>query len=347
MELGFGSAALRPHGLPRMKESTVLHLYFHSPCFDGIVSTVLLSDYLTVARSVVDITLHGVNYHLRGTWKAFRLEQPSAVIDFLYHPEATIWFDHHLTTFLDRELRASYECRKGPELVYDSSAGSCAGLLWRHLWQEFGYRNPAHDEKVAWAERIDAARYESPVEAIRSEAPALRINAALALGDREVFPKFLVEKLRSSSMAEVADLPETCALYERFALLSEVGLERFCSGARLTADGIVTFDVDGLDALVSRYAPFYVFPEARYSVGVVRNRSRGTLTAMRNPWLEFVSVPLGEIFSDLGGGGHRRVASTILDSEHLSEAPVLIARVLDAIRAAELVPEELSHDREI
>lgn len=307
----------------------------------------LSSDFLTAARSVEDITLHGVNYHLRGTWKDLRLEQPSAVIDFLYHPEATIWFDHHLTTFLDRELQASYEYRKGPEIVYDSSAGSCAGLLWRHLWQELGYHNPFHGEKVAWAERIDAARYESPAEAIWSEAPALRINAALALGDREEFPKFLVEKLRSSSLAEVADLPETRTLSERFALLSEIGLERFRGNARLTTDGIVTFDVDGMDAVVSRYAPFYVFPEARYSVGIVRKGLRGTLTAMRNPWLEFDSVPLGEIFSDLGGGGHRRVASAVLDSERLSEAPVLIARVLDAIRAAEPAPEEVHHDRAV
>jgi hypothetical protein len=322
-----------------MKEPT-WHLYFHSPCFDGIVSAVLMSDFLATARSVEDITLHGVNYHLRGTWKALRLDQPSAVIDFLYHPEATIWFDHHLTTFLDRELQASYECREGPEIVYDSSADSCAGLLWRHLWQEFGCRNLFHAEKVSWAERIDAARYESPAEAIWSEAPALRINAALAVGDREGFPEFLVGKLRSASLAEVAELPETRARYERFVLLSQIGLERFRADARLTTDGIVTFDVDGTDAIVSRYAPFFVFRGARYSVGVVRRGPKGTLTAMRNPWLEFESVPLGEIFSEIGGGGHQRVASALLDEARLPGAPDVVAHVLDAIRAAEAVLEE-------
>jgi len=325
----------------------IFHLYFHSPCFDGIVSAVLMSDYLVAARSIEDIALHVVNYHLRGTWKEFHLQQPSVVVDFLYHPEATVWFDHHLTTFLDRELEASYECRKGPEIVYDNSAGSCAGLLWRHLWQNFQYRDFSHAEKVSWAEKIDAARYESPIEAIRSEAPALRISAALAIGDREEFPKFLVGKLRSGTLAEVAELPDTRELSERFFLLSRIGLERFRENAHLTTDGIVTFDVDGTDAIVSRYAPFYVFPEARYSVGIVRSRSGGKLTAMRNPWSEFVSVPLGEVFSRLGGGGHRRVASAMLDSTRCSEAPVLIASVLDAIRAAEAIPEESRYDRAV
>lgn len=322
------------------------HLYFHAPCFDGIVSAVLLSDFLAATRGVEDIALHGVNYDLRSGWKDLRLEQPSAVVDFLYHPEAAIWFDHHSKPFLDG-LRASYESRKGAEIVYDNSADSCAGLLWRHLWETFGYRNPTRVELVSWAERIDAARYDSSAEAIRSEAPALRINAALAVGDREGLAELLVSKLRSASLTEVAELPEVRARHQRFALLSELGLKRFRAAANLTADGIVTFDVDGREAVVSRYAPFFVFPHARYSVGVVRRESRATLTAMRNPWLEFIPVPLGEIFATLGGGGHPRVASVLLDNEALSKAPALMAHVLGAIRTGEVVSEELLHDRAV
>jgi nanoRNase/pAp phosphatase (c-di-AMP/oligoRNAs hydrolase) len=33
---------------------------------------------------------------------------------------------------------------------------------------------------------------------------------------------------------------------------------------------------------------------------------------MRNPWLDFESVALGKIFQKHGGGGHQRVASTVL-----------------------------------
>lgn len=315
------------------------HLYFHSPCFDGIISAVLMSDFLAMARSVEDIQLHVVNYGLRATWKDLHLEQPAAVVDFLYHPGAAIWFDHHRTTFLDREMQASYQCRKGPEIVYDGTTDSCAGLLWRHLWHEFGYCNAFHGEKVSWAEKIDAARYSSPAEAVWSKDPALRINAALAFGDREGLPELLVEKLRSATLADVADLPEVRTRYEQFVFLCQSGLDRFRAGADLTADGIVTFNVDGKDVIVSRYAPFLVFRKARYSVGVVRKGSKGTLTAMRNPWLEFESVPLGEIFSEIGGGGHQRVASALLDEARLPAAPDLVAHVLGAIRAAERVPE--------
>ena len=97
----------------------------------------------------------------------------------------------------------------------------------------------------------------------------------------------------------------------------------------------MVFDVDAADTLVSRYAPFFFFPEARYSAGIVRGASGAKITAMRNPWRDFTPAPLGHIASTLGGGGHQRVGSIALSRERASTAVDLLERLLAQIRAFE------------
>ncbi|MBI3014976.1 MAG: hypothetical protein HYY65_07975 [Candidatus Tectomicrobia bacterium] len=311
------------------------HLYFHSPCFDGIVSAVLAWDFLEAGQGWASITLHRVNYDLRETWLTSSLESPCAVVDFLYHPQAQFWADHHMTAFLNEESRQHFENRRGPALVYDERAGSCSGLLREHLSRAFGHRNPRYDEMVQWAEKIDAARYESVREAILAPAPALRISTGLALGGAEGYCEGLVRSLRNGTLQEVADLPEVQGRFERAQARMQTGLDRFAAAARLESDGIVVFDVDGKGALISRYAPYYFFPEARYSAGIVRWEDGAGITAMRNPWREFESVFLGKICEKLGGGGHQRVGSVVLRGDRAAEAASVLERLLSEIRYAE------------
>src|SRR5206468_3131423 len=104
--------------------------------------------------------------------------------DFLYHPQATFWADHHSTTFLSAEAERDFVRRGSPYLIYDDGADACAQLLWDRLERAFGYRNLKYAELVSWAIKTDAARYESVWEAIEGNAPALRINCTLAYGDQ-------------------------------------------------------------------------------------------------------------------------------------------------------------------
>lgn len=74
-----------------------LNIYFHKD-FDGFVATALFlkineESHLLGADSVV---LKPVNYELKKTWLKTMLERPNVVIDFLYHPKADWWFDHHV-----------------------------------------------------------------------------------------------------------------------------------------------------------------------------------------------------------------------------------------------------------
>jgi len=256
-------------------------------------------------------------------------------VDFLYHPQAEFWADHHLTTFLNEDSRKHFEGRQGPNLVYDERAGSCAGLLHEHLSRAFGHRNSRYEEMVRWAEKIDAARYDSVQEAILAPAPALQISTGLALGGAEGYCEDLVRSLRDGTLEQVADLPEVRRRFERAQALLESGLDRFAASARLEGDGIVVFDVDGKGALIRRYAPYYFYPEARYSAGIVRWEGGAKITAMRNPWRQFESVFLGKICEKLGGGGHQRVGSVVLRGDRAAAAASMLERLLAEIRSAE------------
>jgi len=308
-------------------------LYFHSPCFDGIVSAVLTWDFLESRFDWTDVRLHVVNYDWKDRWLLTDLETPCAVVDFLYHPQAEFWADHHLTSFLTKSARGDFEHRQGKMLVYDDHAGSCAALLWAHLADAFDYRNPRYAEMVQWAHKTDSAAYESVNEAIFPSSSALKISLSLLLGDEDNYSQKLVRDLRVQSLEAVANSPNVRARFERIQASIRDGLDRFKQAARIDHDGIVVFDVDTEGTFVSRYAPFYFFKDARYSAGIMRWRGGAKITAMRNPWRDFESVPLGEICEKLGGGGHRRVGSIVLYGERIANANRLLNQLLFEIRA--------------
>lgn len=314
-----------------MSDSGPGTLYFHSPCFDGIVSAVIAADFLERRRGWPGIDVKAVNYEARSRWLKTALQRPAAIVDFLYHPAADFWADHHPTAFLTIEARQHFEARRSADCIYDERSPSCAGLLHNHLARAFDFRDSRLTELIAWADKIDAARYDSVEDAIRPRSPVLRLNASLISAPAE-YCEGLVAELRKRHSLEVADLPAVRARADRIAASIDEGLQRFKAAAHLEDDDIVVFDVDVTGTVVSRYAPYLFFPHARYSVGIIRGTDWTKITAMRNPWREFPSAPLGQIAAGLGGGGHHRVGSLLLTPQRAKSAASLRAAFVDAIR---------------
>ncbi len=287
-----------------------ISLYFHSPCFDGAVSAAIASDYLENVEGYTSVSLVGVNYGSRERWLSERLQPPAAaVVDFLYHPDAVFWADHHPTTFLRDEDAKVVEERISPHLLYDRRATSCALLIWRDWGRELSAFSHHYEPLVKWADRIDSARYTSVEEVLFQEAPALRVNLAIAVSKDPAFTHRLVGLIRKHTADELASIHEIRELAREGQRLQRKGMARLKDSIRLTEEGIAVFDVHCDDVLVNRYAQFHIYPHARYSIGIFRHAGRSKLTAMRNPWLEFASAPIGELCAPFGGGGHHRVGS--------------------------------------
>ena len=303
-------------------------IFFHAPCFDGLVSAALTADFLTESGRWAAAIPAGVNYGLPRPWAADP-KGPFAIVDFVFDARAEFWADHHATTFENEGARRLFTSAGQPSWLYDPTAPSCARLLWDRLKQVFGYRNRRFKAMVGWATKIDSAAYRSVEEVFDSTHAALRLNLALSQLDLKACER-LVRVLRREDLDTAAAQPTIRKAADRARALSDRGLEKFRRSARLE-DDIVVFDVDASDSIVNRYAPYRFFPKARYSAGIIRGKDQVKITAMRNPWKRFRSAPLGEIFRPHGGGGHQRVASVVLEAAAARRAPDVLAKVVSKI----------------
>jgi hypothetical protein len=313
-------------------------LYIHYPCFDGLISGVLAWDFLEMRHDWTIENVCPVNYGLREQWLSMPLDSRSAIVDFLYHPKAGFWVDHHLTSFITDSVRNNFEQRRlHVPLVYDNRSGSSALLLWSHFGK-FLSNEDRYKEMVGWAEKIDSAAYASVEEAVLGEAPALRINFSLMARDANTkdYCNFLIKQLRNRrTLADIADSYDVRTKYEQVRILNRRGLEYLRGRLTLTGN-IVAFDVEiNENMMISRYAPYYFFPSSSYSIGITRYSHGAKITAMRNPWRDFESVPLGTIFARYGGGGHQRVASVFLSGERANDVERIADQLLSEIRSHE------------
>ena len=254
-----------------MKNTT---LYFHYPCFDGLVSGVLAWEFLETEEKWRITEFVPANYKLRDRWLKDKLRKPFAIVDFLYHPQADFWADHHQTSMLNAKAEADFQRRKGKAcLLFDAGAPSCAGLLYRRLKRVLTHK-PHFREMVRWAEKIDSASYSSVEEAILGDAPALRINRSLLLEEEENGPGyayFLLQQMRAHDLNYVAGLREVVQRERKARRTLERGLKKAQRAAQMRPGQVVVMDIKkDRNQMVSRYAPYYVQPNARYSIGIVR-----------------------------------------------------------------------------
>lgn len=185
---------------------------------------------------------------------------------------------------------------------------------------------------VDWADKIDSARYKSVEEAIFGDAPALQIYRCLGFKNSRELSKDLVRKLRTHTLDEVAQLPEVQARYRQVMSMTKGSLNKVKKSIRLEEDGIAVFEMDAKNININRYAPYYFYPEAKYSISLLRTDGGVKITAMRNPWREFPSANIGEAFERFGGGGHQRVGSVLLQGDKAKEANELLKKVIDTIK---------------
>src|SRR5688572_22189187 len=137
-----------------MKYLPLQRLYYHHD-YDGVVAAAMVT---STTRTELELT--PVQYAPDLNWTEKRLAVETGIVDFLYHPEATLWIDHHATTFSSEAVRERF--RPDPFHVFAPDAASCPGVIVRLPWFE---RCERWNDYVRWADIIDGAAYESPAQA--------------------------------------------------------------------------------------------------------------------------------------------------------------------------------------
>jgi hypothetical protein len=318
--------------LPQLNGTKRWSIYYHSPCFDGIVSALIMVTVL--AKSGSTYRLRPVGYDRRKQWLSSKLFTPAIVVDFPYHPDATFWADHHDTTFLSTEHKAHFDRRKDHEsLLFRPHMEACADLLWHRFGALLG-RPRALEFLVRRASAIDAAKYPTVNEAVLPRDPANQVNASLSLRDADRFGAKMVEALRTTPLSSLIKRPDVHHRIAMTATLTKLGLQRVTRAAQMSEDGIAQFSVSERGVVINRYSAFYIYPEAQFSLATVRGHRGHKITLMRNPWIEFAHPHLGLLASRFGGGGHSRIGSILLSRDHsIDSAQNLAARLLSQLRA--------------
>lgn len=311
-----------------------LKIFFHDACFDGTTSAALFSAfYRDAIDTTVDVQAIGMVHRDGNPFEGIALDADDhACVDFRFcaDPRMRWWFDHHPTAFQPESLREVFDREHLPTWFFDPSSASCAGLIARTLEKAYGWKPPAHMvDAVAWADKIDAARFASAEEAVALAEPAQRLAAWLAHGRSPVDTARYVDWLSRESLAEVAKRPEIAPQLAAVSDERERELEAVKQLGVWHGDVVVFDRFDDVGARSPGFLGYLLFPRCLYVISGTRTATSIKIMVGINPW---TSRPrrhdIGELCARYGGGGHAVVGGVTLRGDELPRARDTIASLI-------------------
>jgi hypothetical protein len=322
-----------------------VRVFYHDKCFDGACSASLFT------RFHRECVADGASYEYRGlVHRAGALfdegefiGDENAIVDFKYSasPKITWWFDHHLSAFLTPQDHQSFlNCKKDPvcggRKFFDPTYTSCTSFLAHIAAAEFGFDTAPVAELIHWANIVDGALYESPEAAVAMAAPAMKLTLIIEATQDPVFIPRLIPLLTELPLAEVLSQPFVANLLPPLLERHQKSLELIRSRAE-ERDGTIFFDITDhpLEGF-NKFIPYYLFPNATYSIGLSKSSFRTKVAVGSNPWTKAdpaKMVNLAQVCERYGGGGHARVGAISFPPDQADKARVAAAEIVAELRA--------------
>jgi hypothetical protein len=187
-------------------------------------------------------------------------------------------------------------------------------------------------ELVTWADRIDAARFDSPDQAISRTEPMMRMASVVEhYGDDAFLTRTAAELLRKP-LAAVAASRE---IDDRYRPLGQKH-ERFVRRVRDKGErlGRVVFVdlTEGLLDSVGKFVTYALYPESTYSVIVGLLKSGAKISVGYNPWCgKPREHDISEICARYGGGGHPVVGGIAFDKREVERARAVARQIAEEL----------------
>jgi hypothetical protein len=316
-----------------------LKVLYHGNCFDGCSSAALFGRFYAEREGG---RLSGVTYfpvhHVQGDPfppGAFDGDV-NACVDFRFSPSPHLhwWFDHHASAFQPAANRAAFEADASGQKFWDPAAPSCTGFMGRTLAARFGWTAPDLEDLVRWAEVIDAARFPSAAMAVRLEEPALRIMTLLEATHDPAVPTRVIEAMQHRPLDEIVAQPWVTGPLAPVLERHGRAIETIRRLARLDA-GVVEADLSETDIEGgNKFIAYDLFPDARYTVVVTRDRKRSKVSVGSNPWSKVPRThDISRICEKYGGGGHPVVGAVSLDPDRLLDAQRIASEIAMMLRS--------------
>jgi hypothetical protein len=268
----------------------------------------------------------------------------NAIVDFKYSasPRITWWFDHHLSAFLTPQDQQSFlDCKKDPECgnrkFFDPHYTSCTSFLAHIAETHFGFDTAPVAELIHWANIVDGALYESPESAVEMAAPAMKLTLIIEATQDPLFIPRLIPLLTELPLAEVLSQPFVADLLPPLLERHKQSLELIRSRAE-ERDGTIFFDITDhpLEGF-NKFIPYYLHPNATYSIGLSKSSFRTKVSVGSNPWTKAdpaKMVNLAAVCERYGGGGHARVGAISFPPDQADQARAAALEIVAELRAS-------------
>jgi hypothetical protein len=287
---------------------------FHDKCFDGASSAAVFSRfYRERINPNAEFLYTGMTHKASHPFSDGIFDgDENAIVDFKYSssPQLTWWFDHHQSAFLKPEDAVHFQHDHSGKKFYDSTFKSCTKFLATIASEKFGFDARPLAELIKWGDIIDGAQFASPEDAVGLTEPATQLALVIeAAPEHDLVPR-LIPDLAVRSLREMVELPAVKKhlgpLLERHRRSVDILRERADSRG-----GVIYFDVSDLDLEgYNKFIPYYLNPDAVYSVGVSASPTRAKVSVGTSPWKEIPpDINLASLCEKYGGGGHARVAA--------------------------------------
>lgn len=313
-------------------------ILYHDHCFDGAASAAFFSRFIEDrVHPHAGFAFTGMAHTADQIFQDELFDgDENAIVDFKYapHPKLTWWFDHHQSAFLSPEDAAHYERVKDSRKFYfDPHSRSCTKFIAQVTREKYGYDPSDLAELVEWADIIDGAQYRNAEEAVRMEAPAVKLTLVIEASKGSETVQDIIRAMRRQPLQQIIEAPAVQAqfqpLYERHLRSIDI-IRQEASAER----GVIWFDVAAYDMEgYSKFIPYYLFPEATYTVSVSNQSFRTKVSVGSNPWSPTPPVHnLASICERYGGGGHPRVGAISFPKGDLDAARQAAREIVAELR---------------
>ena len=320
----------------------VLH---HNQCFDGACSAAVFTKFHSdVIGSATAYEYRGLAHSAAGPIpdSVFGPEE-NAIVDFKYSPSPrlTWWFDHHQSAFLNPEDRTHFEAIQRTENpsrhFFNPDFISCTSFIAQTAARVYHFDLSGLDDLLYWADIIDGARFASARMAVEMREPALQLALVIENADTPDLIPRIIPHLTVFPFADIIALPFIQERVEPLLEKHRASIDLIRQRAVLE-DGVIFFDLlDRETEALSKFIPYFLYPEATYTIAVTRSRFRTKISVGTNPWTPLPTsnlVNLAEICERFGGGGHARVGAISFGSDQVALARVTAQGIAAELRAA-------------
>jgi hypothetical protein len=324
-----------------MIEMKRIRVLYHDNCFDGVSSAAVFSRFYRRhidpnAEIEYEGLTHKAGQHIGQEQFG---DSENAIVDFKYcaTDKLTWWFDHHESAFLSPQDEAHFRKDTSGRKFHDPSYKSCTKFIAHVTRTVFNCPMPDLDDLVYWADIIDGAQFPDAKTAVELKEPAMRLMLVIEASHSPELIHQIIREIQLQPLEQVIGLPEIREMFEKLYAHHFESIEIMRQVAKCT-NGVIEFDVShhDLDGY-NKFIPYYLFPEAVYSVGISHSPVRAKVSVGTNPWTKRENRQnLAKLCEQYGGGGHAVVAAISFKPDELDTAR----------KAAREIAAKLQHDLE-